>query len=147
MFLHLLVHRKLNICHFLLRMSANFKTVWWFFTSLGKPKFDIISFLPEHFTWGLMPYLSTVIGLMWFCKLAQQHIITVVYSLRKGVGWIICYKSVWIMQVSKIEIVDGVRWILQSCFPLAFYLPRFCINPIWDCAYYLVLQAVFQSYS
>ena len=41
-------------------MSANFKTVWWFFTSLGKPKFDIISFLPEHFTWGLMPYLSTV---------------------------------------------------------------------------------------
>ena len=26
--LHLLVHRELNICHFLLRMSANFKTVW-----------------------------------------------------------------------------------------------------------------------
>ena len=60
MLLHLLVHRKLNICHFLLRMSANFKTVWWFFTSLGKPKFDIVSFLPEHFIWGLMPYLSTV---------------------------------------------------------------------------------------
>ena len=27
LFLHLLVHRKLNICHFLLRMSANFKNV------------------------------------------------------------------------------------------------------------------------
>ena len=60
MLLHLLVHTELNICHFLLRMSANFKTVWWFFTSLGKPKFDIISFLPEHFNWGLMPYLCTV---------------------------------------------------------------------------------------
>ena len=60
MLLHLLVHTELNICHFLLRMSANFKTVWWFFTSLGKPKFDIISFLPEYFIWGLMPYLCTV---------------------------------------------------------------------------------------
>ena len=61
--LHLLVHTKLNICYFLLRMSANFKTVWWFFTSLEKPKFDIISFLPEHLIWGLMPYLCTVTGI------------------------------------------------------------------------------------
>ena len=81
MFLHLLVHRKLNICHFLLRMSANFKTVWWFFTSLGKPKFDIISFLPEHFTWGLMPYLSTVwiLDIVWPLN---QH-----FNLKNGRNW------------------------------------------------------------
>ena len=60
MLFHLLVHTKLNIFHFLWRMSAKFKTIWWFFTSLGKRKFDIISFLPEHFIWRLMPYLCTV---------------------------------------------------------------------------------------
>ena len=48
--------------HFLWRMSAKFKNVWWFFTSLGKRKFDIISFLPEPFIWGLMPHLCTVGG-------------------------------------------------------------------------------------
>ena len=78
MLLHRLVHRELNICHFLLRMSANFKTVWWFFTSLGKPKFDIISFLLEHFNWGLMPYLCTVPSLK-----AQKTLTRIVKSSRE----------------------------------------------------------------
>ena len=68
----MLVHRELNICHFLLRTSANFKTVWWFFTNLGKPKFDIILFLPEHFIWGLMSYLCTVWGRCLGCQMVWQ---------------------------------------------------------------------------
>ena len=39
-------------------MSANFFFLYWFFTSLGKPTFDIISFILGHFTLGRCPFYS-----------------------------------------------------------------------------------------
>ena len=63
------------------------------------------------------------VGLMWYCKLAQQHIITVVYPFRKGVGWIICYKSVWLD--AGFENWNSQWGQIFKMFTLAFYLPRF----------------------
>ena len=79
------------------------------------------------------------VGLMWYCKLAQQHIITVVYSLRKGVGWIICYKSVWLD--AGFENWNSQWGQIFKMFTLAFYLPRFFFK--W--ASFLVLQTINNS--
>ena len=121
MLLHLLVHKKLNICHFLLRMSANFKTVWWFFTNLGKPKFDTISFLPDHFIWGLMPYLCTVDAKV---KMLHKSILA-----SRQSGKVLNSKLNAILVQITFKQCNGTRkscWsVTESKIELTFYILRF----------------------
>ena len=38
---HMLLHTGLKLPHFLEWMSTDFQIVWWLFSNLGKPRFDI----------------------------------------------------------------------------------------------------------
>ena len=61
-------------------MSANFFFLYWFFTSLGKPTFDIISFILGHFTLGRCPFYS-----QWSGKLTASLKMSIFEQLLKVV--------------------------------------------------------------